>query len=155
VPLYKVEEMCERCAAAWHAVMAASLLDSVVISQQFLGQAPMNKLEAQFLHVENGSNGASVHGRKVRAHAGTKRGPRAAPKAHKAKPPKLPKAAKATKAIGGGSLDAGVEPTANGKYSTEDRGRLIARYQTLPRSAKAAFNLRYKIKAWQMRDWAK
>lgn len=52
LPLYKVEELCERCAASWHAVMAASLLDSVIISQQFLGG--------------NGpTDGAVVHGKMV------------------------------------------------------------------------------------------
>lgn len=35
---YKVEDMCERCATAWHAVMAATLLDSIVIGQQFLNK---------------------------------------------------------------------------------------------------------------------
>lgn len=36
--LYKIEELCERCALAWHATMAASLLDQLVIGQRFLGQ---------------------------------------------------------------------------------------------------------------------
>ena len=40
LPLYKVEEMCERCAAAWHAAMAATLLDSLVIVDSFI-EAPM------------------------------------------------------------------------------------------------------------------
>lgn len=37
IALYKIEELCERCALAWHATMAASLLDQLVIGQRFLG----------------------------------------------------------------------------------------------------------------------
>lgn len=37
IGLYKHEELCERCALAWHATMAASLLDQLVIGQRFLG----------------------------------------------------------------------------------------------------------------------
>jgi hypothetical protein len=147
LPLYKVEEMCERCAAAWHAVMAASLLDSVIISQQFLGEAPKNALEQQFLRVEHGSNGAAVHGKTVRARGGRvgrRRKPAAAPKASR------------VKVEGEGSNGKlAIEPSATGKYSPEERKQMVAFYQTLPRSAKAPFNLRYKVKAWQMRDWAK
>ena len=143
MPLYKVEEMCERCAASWHAVMAASLLDSVIIGQQFMGGASQNRLEAHYLHVEHSSNGASVHGKKVRARAGT---------SAKRKPSRAaPKAADDADKFGG----IGIVPHASGKYSAEERTRLVARYQSLTRSEKSAFNQHYKIKAWQMRDWAK
>ena len=86
LPLYKVEEMCERCAASWHAVMAASLLDSVIIGQQFMGTMP-NAISQEFLHEPD--NGASVRGKAVRAHTG--RRPSAAPKAREVtEKPKLP-----------------------------------------------------------------
>jgi hypothetical protein len=148
--LYKVEEMCERCAASWHAVMAASLLDSVVISQQFLGEAPRSALEQQFLHAERASNGASVQGKAIPAR---KRQPSAAPKASGAKK----RAAKTKDASQpkAEDLDAGITPSSGGKYSVEDRARLVSHYQSLSRDAKTAFNRRYKVKAWQMRDWAK
>lgn len=153
LPLYKVEEMCERCAAAWHAVMAASLLDSVVISQQFLGQAPTNALEAQFLHAERGSNGATVHGTKVRART-ARRALAAPPKAAKrGRKVKVPRGATKTDVESQDFDDLGVAP--GGTYSDDDRAKLVKYYQTLPRAQKAAFNLHYKVKAWQMRDWAK
>ena len=138
LPLYKVEEMCERCAASWHAVMAAALLDSVVIGQQFLGASDKDYA----LHIEtngesNGANGVAVHGKKLRATGRPKAG-------------KKPKVTAAT--VPGVNS---VSPHPTGKYSAEDREELVKFYQTLPRSQKAAFNERYNVKAWQMRDWAK
>ncbi len=44
--LYKAEEMCERCQATWHALMTTQLLDSLMISQGFLGQtSPVTGVE--------------------------------------------------------------------------------------------------------------
>lgn len=37
--LYNVENMCERCAAAWHAAMTATLLDSLMVGQRFTNGA--------------------------------------------------------------------------------------------------------------------
>jgi hypothetical protein len=122
LPLYKVEELCERCAASWHAVMTASLLDSVVIGQQFLGVVP-NVIEQQLPHDTQNSNGAARFA-DVRAERAL--------------------------------LDAaGVKPNLSGKYSADERTRLATHYQSLTREMKAAFNLHYKTKAWQLRDWAK
>jgi len=38
IALYKAEEMCERCQATWHALMTATLLDSLVVGQRFMAQ---------------------------------------------------------------------------------------------------------------------
>lgn len=147
LPLYKVEEMCERCAASWHAVMAATLLDSVVISQQFLGLEPTTKLEQHFLH---GGNGVAVVGSTTPAKS--RRRPAArSPKARsrKVKPSEDGNAPDETFGLA-------VEPQKQSKqYSADERKQIAEYYKTLPRSQKAPFNRRYNVKVWQMRDWAK
>jgi hypothetical protein len=153
LPLYKVEEMCERCAASWHAVMAATLLDSVVISQQFLGLEPTTKLEQHFLH---SSNGAAVVGATVAAKA--RRQPAVPPKARKRKV-KVKESTRFSREPPEAVDDAfslSVEPQKQSKqYSVEERKQIAEYYKTLPRSQKAPFNRRYNVKVWQMRDWAK
>lgn len=143
LPLYKVEEMCERCAASWHAVMTATLLDSVVIGQQFLGSGS----EQFVLHTQvDGDHaiGATVRGKVVR-------GKRTVTSLKKPKKPK-------DNDSGEGDIPTnvnGVAPKPSGNYTPEEREELVKFYQTLPRGEKPAFNIRFHVKAWQMRDWAK
>lgn len=123
--LYKVVELCERCAATWHAVMAAALLDSVVIGQQFLGGDSVSV---------TASVGVVVHGKAV-------------PGRHK---------------LGAENSDLSfpveilaIVPNPAGRYTSEERRLLAKFYQSAPRAARSAFNARFHVKAWQMRDWAK
>jgi len=125
LPLYKVAELCERCAATWHAVMAASLLDSVVIGQQFLVGDSVTVMA---------STGVAVHGKSVpgRHKPGSENSDLVLPVEIRA-----------------------IAPNPAGAYTSEERRLLAKFYQSAPRAAKSAFNARFHVKAWQMRDWAK
>lgn len=124
--LYKVAELCERCAATWHAVMAAALLDSVVIGQQFLGGGDSVFVTAPV--------GVAVHGKSVpgRHKPGTENSDLSFPVEIRA-----------------------IVPNPAGQYTSEERRLLAKFYQAAPRAAKSSFNARFHVKAWQMRDWAK
>ena len=155
LPLYKVEELCERCAASWHAVMTAALIDSVVVGQQFLGIEPTTKLEQHFLHSGNGATvvGATVSAKRRPSPPKASSKPRMPRKSRSA--PKKLSAVAPDQDADTAAFDIAIKPKPNGKYTPEEREQIVAFYKPLPRGRKSSFNQRYSVHAWQMRDWSK
>jgi hypothetical protein len=131
LPLYKVGEMCERCAATWHAAMAATLLDSLLIVDRLVeppaAPAPTPGNSAGLSTCPTPTPTTWPSGRWLSNKTLSDR-QFVKTKLDKPRPPK--------------------------PFSTARKLHILDAYAALKdKAAKTAFLQSYGLKAWQMSDW--